>query len=176
MFNLARYFRKRLSKKYAKRFIQGTDYKELSKSERSGKKHNKYEMLRNCVVLTEIKGYRISHRYFELYEDGRLVIKTGYRWDGPSGPTVDTPSFMRGSCVHDIFFQCLRENLFILIKLKWESWGEVSNWRRLFNLSNKELRRFCIEDGMMYPRYDWVYYAVKKAGAKHARPKEQEDA
>jgi len=173
LFLTAGYFRKKYSPKYGERFIQSVEYRKLNRKERRGKEGHKYEMLIDRTEYTKLTGFRISHKYFELYKDGRLVIKKGYRWDGPSGPTVDTASFMRGSAIHDVFFQCMRENLFMFIKVKWESWGEVSNWRHVFNLSNKELKRFCIEDGMMWPRYHWVYYAVQKAGAKNARPTEK---
>ncbi|MBN4050338.1 hypothetical protein JYT28_01130 [Desulfobulbus sp. AH-315-M07] len=43
----------------------------------------------------------IEHGYFALGADGMLTVKERYAWEGPSGPTWDTPSFMRGSLVHD---------------------------------------------------------------------------
>jgi hypothetical protein len=33
----------------------------------------------------------------------------GYAWNGPSGPTLDTRNFMRGSLVHDALYQLMRE-------------------------------------------------------------------
>lgn len=160
MFNFARYFRKKIASKYMDRFVQDIDYKELKKEDRNG---YKYEMIMDRCVYTKVTGYRISHEYFELYKDGRLVIKAGYRWDGPSGITVDTPSFMRSSCVHDIFFQCLRENLFMVLKDKLNE---------LFVIANQELRRIAKYDGMMWPRYHWVYIAVDQFGKKHAMPRQ----
>ena len=54
-----------------------------------------------------------SHGGFvRLTKDQRLVIKDQYAWDGPSGPTVDTKTFMRGSLVHDALYQLLRDNAF----------------------------------------------------------------
>lgn len=38
-----------------------------------------------------------------------LVIKSGYAWDGPSGPTFDTKDAMRGSLVHDALYQLMRQ-------------------------------------------------------------------
>lgn len=45
-----------------------------------------------------------------LWYDGTytLIVKKGYAWDGPSGPTWDTPSFMRGSAGHDGLYQFMR--------------------------------------------------------------------
>ena len=171
MFNLTNYYRKKITARYMDRFIQGCDYRRLNKKERAGKKHHKYEMIQERMVFTDIKGYRISHKYFELYEDGRLLIKVGYRWDGPSGITLDTASFMRGSCVHDIFFQCLRENLFMIIVPKGQNMGDLIQWRDLFSLANKEIKRLCKIDGMMWPRYHWVYAAVQWFGKAHALPR-----
>ena len=153
------------------RFIQGCDYRRLSRKERRGKKHHKYEIIQDRFIYTRITGRRISHKYFELYEDGRLLVKRGYRYDGPSGFTVDTPSFMRGSCGHDIFFQCLRENLFMIIVPNGQKMKDMIEWQDLFTMANQELRRLCRVDGMMWPRYHWVYTAVQNFGKRHAIPK-----
>ena len=39
----------------------------------------------------------INTEYIVLDNTGDLTIKEGYAWDGPSGPTIDTLTFMRGS-------------------------------------------------------------------------------
>ena len=44
-------------------------------------------------------------------ESGFLRVQTGYSWDGPSGPTFDTPDSMRASCVHDNHYQAIRLEL-----------------------------------------------------------------
>lgn len=69
----------------------------------------------------------------DLYSDGRLVIANGYAWDGPSGPTLNTESSMRGSLVHDALYQLIREGL-LPASLK-----PTCDW---------ELAEICIEDGM----------------------------
>lgn len=38
-----------------------------------------------------------------------LCISREYSWDGPSGPTIDTPDFMRASLVHDALYQLMQE-------------------------------------------------------------------
>lgn len=37
-----------------------------------------------------------------------LTIRTGYAWDGPSGPTWDSPAAMLPSCVHDALYELMR--------------------------------------------------------------------
>ena len=40
---------------------------------------------------------------------GNLTTAKGYAWDGPSGPTIYTRNFMRGSLAHDALYQLMRE-------------------------------------------------------------------
>lgn len=53
---------------------------------------------------------QVNTRYIDLDIYGHLIVKSGYCWDGPSGPTVDTKSSMRGSLVHDALYQLIRED------------------------------------------------------------------
>jgi hypothetical protein len=43
-----------------------------------------------------------------LLQDGKLTVEDGYRWDGPSGPTIDTENWMRASLVHDVLCDMIR--------------------------------------------------------------------
>lgn len=95
----------------------------------------------------------IATEYIVLSKEGVLVINEGYAWDGPSGPTVDTKNFMRGSLVHDALYQLMREGLLP------EYWREQAD---------KELQRICIEDGMWRIRAWWVYRAVRDFGGSSA--------
>lgn len=85
-----------------------------------------------------------------------LTIKKGYAWDGPSGPTFDTMSAMRGSCVHDALYQLMREEL-ISMKL----------YRRRADLLFHELIR---DDGMGMIRAWYFFIAVFCCGRKAASP------
>jgi len=104
---------------------------------------------------------QIKH-YVELNTEGMLVIKKGYAWDGPSGPTWDTPSFMRGSLVHDALYQILRNKF---LEKKWEKWRKEARKE-----ADKELRRICREDGMSRIRAWYVYQAVSRWGGRAADP------
>lgn len=50
----------------------------------------------------------IELEFISLSASGRLTIKGGYAWDGPSGPTIDSPCSMRGALVHDAIYQLIR--------------------------------------------------------------------
>ena len=95
-----------------------------------------------------------SYGFLSITTSGLLSIKAGYAWDGASGPTLDTPSFMRGSLVHDALYQLMRA-------------GVIPQDQRL--RADKALRKICREDGMSRVRAWWVYRAVRKFGAKAAR-------
>ena len=118
---------------------------------RGGYKYSLWNMYR---VQIGIRGYSIQHRLFELTEDGWLTIFADYPWDGPSGPTVDTPSFMRGSLVHDALYEMLRLGL-----LPHDP---------CFHLANLELRKICLEDGMWKWRAKYVFDAVERFGSAAA--------
>jgi hypothetical protein len=117
----------------------------------------KYQLKKDYAIQTDIKSdYLIKSEYLMLTTEGRLIIKNGYAWDGPSGPTIDTLNFMRGSLVHDAFYQLMRE-------------------RYLDNKKHREpvdrlLQKICREDGMSRLRAWWVYQGVRLGGGPAADP------
>lgn len=41
-----------------------------------------------------------------------VILKKGYAGDGPSGPTIDTMTFMRGAWEHDAMYQLIRHGIY----------------------------------------------------------------
>lgn len=70
----------------------------------------KYQLTNEYKTTIRIKDYDIDTSFLKLTPSGELTIKAKYAWDGPSGPTIDTKTFMRGSLVHDALYQLIREN------------------------------------------------------------------
>ncbi len=69
----------------------------------------KYQLKEDYVIDIRIRpDSPIDTDYLFLTLEGQLTIKKGYAWDGPSGPTIDTLNFMRGSLVHDALYQLMR--------------------------------------------------------------------
>jgi hypothetical protein len=97
----------------------------------------------------------IETDFLWLGESGELIVRKNYAWDGPSGPTIDTKNFMRGSLVHDALYQLIR-----LGRLD-------KNTYRI--LADRELYRISRADGMGWPRACMVYYAVRVFGNSAAR-------
>lgn len=109
--------------------------------------HSPYHM--NIQI---IPAHDIDTKFISLSMEGNLLIKAGYAWDGPSGPSIDTSSFMRGSLVHDALYQLIANRL-----LK----------RGDRERADKLLKRICLEDGMFSFRAWYVYKAVRKYGNRH---------
>lgn len=126
----------------------------------------KYQLSGNFDIDIGIKPKVDIHcgEYLRLTTDGVLHIGAGYAWDGPSGPTVDTKNFMRGSLVHDALYQLLRWGL--LQKGTDACWAWDHERFRLF--ADDLLRFHCLQDGMSRPRAWWVYQGVRKGGKSSA--------
>lgn len=121
---------------------------------RSGYKYQLAEGYRIKVSVTPAEP--INTEFIKLGTDGTLVLKRGYAWDGPSGPTIDTRNFMRGSLVHDALYQLMRD-----AGLSKEQWRDEADL---------ELKRICLEDGMCRPRAWWVHRGVRIGGDPSASP------
>ena len=123
----------------------------------------KYQLERNYVHKLPFGfQHHILVPFIDANKNGELVIRKGYAWDGPSGPTFDTKDFMRGSLVHDAGYQLIRERYI------------DDDYRRQFD---EELRRICLEDGMIRIRAWWVYQAVRLFGGPACHvPKKTETA
>ena len=120
----------------------------------------KYQLKKTYEVQIELKpGKKIDTEYIKLETDGNLILSNGYAWDGPSGPTFDTLTFMRGSLIHDALYQLMREK-FLDHKFHRKT-------------ADKILRDICRDDGMWFPRAWWVYAGVRLFGDPAADPADQ---
>ena len=117
----------------------------------------KYQLNRSFTLLIRIKPPRaIVTEFVSLDRSGLLFLKAGYAWDGPSGPTIDTPDFMRGSLVHDALYQLMRER-----HLDRDAYRGPAD---------ELLREHCREDGMSRVRAWLVYEAVRRFADPAADP------
>lgn len=116
----------------------------------------KYTLLRDVMFFTEIEPLEAGYwGLLGIDEGGHLEIQQGYAWDGPSGPTIDTHTFMRGSLIHDALYQLMREG-----KIGQDQRKEV----------DQILREICLADGMSKVRAWWVYRGVRAGAAKATLP------
>ena len=128
---------------YSKRIIYKSGYK--------------YQLVESCLYQTKIHPRNdIDVPYISLRKDGLLFVKAAYAWDGPSGITIDTKSFMRGSLIHDALYQLIRMGYL-----------ELTDRAQ----ADKELYTICLEDGMCKIRAWYVYQCVKQFAQFAALPK-----
>ena len=119
----------------------------------------KYQLVKPYRLKIGITGFAIDTPYIKLDADGNLEIAESYAWDGPSGPTIDTADFMRGSLVHDALYQLIRLEA---MPYDYKDYADLL------------LKKICLEDGMSTFRAGYVYFAVKHFGGASARPGSQQ--
>lgn len=86
-----------------------------------------------------------------------LTIKSGYAWDGPSGPVIDTDDTMTASLVHDALYQLMR-----MRKLRAGRWRDVAD---------KLFKRMCMENGVSRAVAHIFYLGLRIGGRSSASPK-----
>jgi hypothetical protein len=101
----------------------------------------KYAVAEDTVIFApEFAGVSVRHEWFTI-QDSRILALKGYKWDGASGPTIDTPATMLAALAHDVAYQAIRAGLispeyratadmmFYRIMRshpsKWRAWAEV---------------------------------------------------
>jgi len=100
------------------------------------------------------QGVRFKSEYIEVKGD-RCRVSRGYASDGPSGPTFDTPSFMRGAFEHDPLYQLLRMGVFP---------------QECRQFADKAIIARAKKSGMWWPRRWWTHAGLKLFGANAASP------
>lgn len=109
----------------------------------------KYQLKKDASIKIELKFIKELDIKFITYKEGILTAKEGYAWDGPSGPTIDTKDFMRGSLFHDVLYQLMRE-------------GYISKDYR--ESADSLLFYICEKDNMPLIRRLYVYQGVNTFG------------
>ena len=117
----------------------------------------KYQLYERESFQTAIKPPEfLETKWLRLSSSGLLIVRAGYAWDGPSGPTWDTKNSMRGSLFHDAIYQLIRQRML------------DPRWRKV---ADEELGRFLKEDDMWWPRRALWVRELKKFGGSAADPK-----
>lgn len=86
--------------------------------------------------------------------DGELHVFVKYAWDGASGPTIDTVNTIRGSLVHDVLYQLIRDG-----HLPFVYWEKADD----------ELYRFLAKDGMSSVRVGAWEWGLDFADGEYAK-------
>ncbi|NNF97740.1 MAG: hypothetical protein HKM93_00015 [Desulfobacteraceae bacterium] len=118
----------------------------------------KYQLAEDFHIKTTIKPETdIDTQFISLDSKGNLVVKSGYAWDGTSGPVVDTDFNLRASLVHDALYQLMRKKKISVKKCK--------------DKADKLFRAICIKDGVLRPVAQAYYEVLKRLGKPATDPK-----
>lgn len=115
----------------------------------------KYQLIEPFSLFISIKTHYAVTEYILLHTDGKLTIRSGYAWDGPSGPTIDTKNFMRGALIHDALYQLIRMTHL------------PPKYRRI---ADDILYELCRKDGMSRFRAWYIKKAINWFGKASAIP------
>lgn len=119
-------------------------------------RHYKYQIMQDYTIQIGVTpNEEIVTDFIILTTTGKLTIKGRYAWDGPSGPTIDTKTFMRGSLVHDALYQMMRERY-----LDQSYRADADDL----------LKVICLEDGMSPIRAWYVHKSVQLFAEAYAKP------
>lgn len=116
----------------------------------------KYRLTKPLAQPTRLTNMACATDYLVLKEDGLLQIRSGYCWDGPSGPALDTPTFMRASLVHDALYQLIRQ-------------GHLDPATARLT-ADRLMHKLCLADGMSRWRAGYSYWAVRLFGGRASQP------
>ena len=130
----------------------------ISKSSIRYRSGYKYQLASSYSIPINIKSKKdIKTEFINLDTKGKLAIKRGYAWGGPSGPVVDTEENMRASLVHDAFYQLMRHK-----KLNAKAYKDKAD---------KIFKKICIKDGVSKKIASAYYYGLRIGGKPAVDPK-----
>ncbi len=122
----------------------------------------KYQLWNEYTIQLDMNPDKdIEKIFLSLSSGGLLTIRKGYAWDGPSGPTIDTKNFMRGSLVHDALYQLMRL-------------GDL-DYKLHRAQADEILRSICLADGMSSFRAWYVFKAVRWFAESSATPRPEQE-
>lgn len=108
----------------------------------------KYRLTDELMLQSRIRGIAARTEYIQMWDDGRLILRKGYAWNGATG-AIDTENSMAASAGHDALYQLIALHVI----------PQDKRW-----LADMDLRGWCIEDGMSTERADAWYTVVRTLG------------
>ena len=130
----------------------------------------KYKLEEPETRTTDIPNYEFDNRYMSMLDDGTLLVKYGYAWDGSSIPhkklwrvlsfwIYDADRYCKkASLFHDALCQAMREGL---LPTAWKDTAD-----RLY-------REMCIEGGLSRRRANMRYKTLRKFGDVGIQPEKK---
>ena len=115
----------------------------------------KYRIVYDYQYQSNVIGFEARTEFIDLDFDGLLTIRKNWLYDGPSGPTYDSPGGMRAAAIHDAFYYLMRLGLV-----------STDTRRRVDTIFYEVM----IEDGMPRDRAEIWFQGVARFAAYAAKP------
>lgn len=117
-----------------------------------------YQLAQDYSHQTNLKpAEAIKTDFIDLDRQGLLLVRSGYAWDGTSGPVIDTDANLRASLVHDALYQLMRMRKLTAKQHK--------------DKSDKLFKKMCRKDGVASALAHIYYQTLKKLGKPSTDPK-----
>ena len=113
-----------------------------------------FQVAEDFIVQTNITGYDVHTDLYTLTPDGKLYVSKYYAWDGPTG-AFNTKSFVKGSCIHDIFCEMINQGLLP---------------KAVQCMADEEMLIINRRQKMFWLRRAWTYAAVRFHMIKKTKP------
>jgi hypothetical protein len=122
----------------------------------------KYQLAEDYKITVPIYSKRdIQTEFINLDVNGNLQVKSGYAWDGPSGPVIDKKENMRASLVHYVLYQLMRQ-------------GRIKS-RTHRKAADQAFKDICKADGVSNLRASAYYETLRKFGKPAASPQNKKE-
>ena len=66
--------------------------------------------IESCIFYTDLVGYQVDERFFQLTPEGILTLQVGFMWNGPNYLPAN-PLFMPMSGAHDAFTTMMQKRM-----------------------------------------------------------------
>lgn len=139
--------------------INENNVKNISKNDLLFIEGFEYQLVKDFSIQLPITLDKdIEEQFCTISKDGLLIVKEGFAWDGPSGPTINTANSQIAAIVHDALYRMIRHKT---LPYDYKA------------IADKIFYDLLIEHGM-FPLRAWVWYIGvvlfgKKSATKPAR-------
>lgn len=103
----------------------------------------------------------------KLEPSGELTLEVGFMWDGPSGPTWDTPDWMVPSACHDAIYRLLKHEMLPTVRVR----EDKADHAIVRKYADDLMYEMLVERGMSKFRasYSWAGVRVSPWAARPGR-------
>jgi hypothetical protein len=112
----------------------------------------KYKLDSDVTLKLHFIGCRVSHQYFDLYEDGKLIVRQGYAWDGMTW-YPDFVSTYYPSLAHDVLYQIIKLSL---LEIDYKKYADIELFVQLIKHNHPIFLSNIVMGGVLILGRFWI--------------------